>query len=123
MGQHSKCFYSLSFPCTFTGFYRMHIDRQTKDSLIEDASTGDEPLVVLKFQKRRMLWRLFFPYLMGLLLFFDLLIIVAAEKSMFKFLFFSFIFGVAFVGLLYAMVNMLMMKQIRLYKNRVVQRF
>jgi len=101
----------------------MHIDRQTKELLIEDASTADKPLVVLKFQKRRMLWRLFFPYSIMLPFFFHLITSVAFKKAFYEFLFMEVVFGVAFVGGLYAMVNMFMVKDITLYKDRVVQRF
>lgn len=101
----------------------MNIDRQTKGNPIEDASTADKPLVVLKFQKRRMLWRLFFPYSIMLPFFFHLITTVAFEKTFYEFLFMEVVFGAAFLGGLYAMVSMFMMKDITLYKDRIAQRF
>ncbi len=84
--------------------------------------TEDEPLIVLKFQKRRMLWRFFFGYSIWFLLCFYLMALASSEKLL-KFLFFEFIFATGFILALYTMVDMFLMKDIRLYKNRITQRF
>lgn len=76
----------------------------------------EKPLVVLKFQKRRILWRLFIPY--SLFLPMSLAMAIQLETLPGKL-----IFGVLFVIALCGLVFLLVSKEVRFYNDRIVQRF
>lgn len=85
---------------------------------------NDEPLIVLKYVPWRIAWRLFFPYSMGIPLFYMIVFHWAPRKpGIFVTVFLEIVGILGLVGGACLLVDMLLMKDFKLYKDRAAKTY